>query len=346
MASEMLESLITKPIEDWYGTTVDVPIQLLKPDSKNLRDEFDEDDLLDLGRNILSIGQLDEITIFPIIDNDGGWTGLFDLHDGERRWRAANLVGLSSLKAKIVSRPSDEELVYKKISRVLQTRTLNPDKKVNGLAIALEELGVFNHPDEWDSYRDKLGGGPEWPQLIRVLLLDPRVRSLMDEGTINFTVAQSIGRLPQQKQGDIAEFVVTNKINGRFFSTQMVPFLLENPEASPAQAFEHTRVGDWRQYSKSPYERGHEPSIDEGVDEFLEACVKWERAWEVVVHTGLVGNVNGDANLEYRLRDSANRVAERATALSDRIAKQSTSDGSSENISTPQSLPSGKNAPD
>jgi hypothetical protein len=257
--------------------------------------------------------------VFPILQDNGMWAGFFDLHDGERRWRAANLVGRKSLRAKIITRPSKEELLYKRISRVLQTRTLLPEKKVEGLEKVLNDLGIINNPNLWESYREKLGGGQEWPQLVRVLLLKPKVRNLMDQGLINFTIAQSIGRLPSEKQAEIAEYVVVNKLNGRFFSTQMVPYMLEYPNASPAQAFEQTRVGGWKQYTKSPYQRGEEPTINEKVEEFLDACVKWERAWEVLVHTGLVYDIQGDSNLEYRVSDAARRIGERTHALVEKI---------------------------
>ena len=321
MATIDFNELVLKPIEEWYGLLVDIPVQLIKPDPENLRKEFDEEDLIDLGKNMELIGQLDEITVFPILKNNGSWASFFDLHDGERRWRAANLVGRQNLRAKIISRPSKEELLYKRISRVLQTRTLLPEKKVEGLEKALNEIGIINNPESWESYREKLGGGQEWPQLVRVLLLKPKVRDMMDNGQINFTIAQSIGRLPPNKQSEIAEYVVVNKLNGRFFSTQMVPYMLEYPDATPAQAFEHTRVGGWKQYTKSPYQRGQEPTVNEKVEEFLDACVKWERAWEVLVETGLLFDIKGNSNLEYRVSDAARRIGERIHALIEKINK-------------------------
>ncbi len=322
----LLDSLVVLPHTEWYGRIVDLPISLIKPDPDNLRQEFDDDDIADLGRNIQSIGQLDEITVFPIFVGAGSWAGFFDLHDGERRWRAAKAVGLSTLRAKIVVRPSDEDLLYKKVSRVLQTRSLAPETKVAGLERALADLGVLQKPESWEALREKLGGGPEWPQLVRVVLLKPKVRSLMDEGLINFTIAQSLGRLPKDRQEAVAQFVVVNKINGRFFSTQMVPYFLENPDATPAQAFEHARVGDWKQYSKSPYQKGQEPPLNQRVEAFLDDCIKWERAWEVLVHTGLVHEIEGNSTYEYRLKDAARRIAERAGALAERIAEDQLED--------------------
>ena len=316
-----MDALALKPLPEWYGSIVDVPVDLIKPDSDNLRQEFDADDLMDLGRNIQAIGQLDEITLFPIMIGDDLWGGSFDLHDGERRWRAAVSVGLPTLRAKIVSRPSDEEVMFKKVSRVLQTRSLSPATKVAGLEKALHDLGVLDTPASWGSYREKLGGGQEWPQLVRVLLLSPKVRSLLDNGQINFTIAQSIGRLPSDSQESIAEFVVVNKLNGRFLATQMIPYLLSYPDASPAQAFEQARVGNWKHPTKTPYAKGLEPSLDERIEDFLSDCVKWERSWEVLVRIGLVHDIAGNPVYEYRVKDAARRISERAGALAERIAR-------------------------
>ncbi len=319
MAANGLDNLVLRPVGEWYGEVVDIPCKLIKPDPENLRQEFDEGDLIDLGKNMQVVGQLDEITVFPILIDNSSWTGSFDLHDGERRWRAAQLMQLPSLRAKIVPRPSSEELTFKKVSRVLQTRSLSPETKLKALQKSLSDLGVLEEPDEWDSFRDKLGGGPEWPQLVRVLRLQSRVRSMFEDGLINFTMAHSIGRISNERQAELAEYVVVNKISGRFLSTQMVPYLMENPEASPAQAFEHARVGGWRQPAYSPYSKGESPPTHEQVESFLKACVVWERAWETVVVNGLVHTIDDSPQYTLRLRDASRRIQERAAALSERM---------------------------
>ena len=319
MGADELETLVLRPVGEWYGSIVQIPCSLIKPDPENLRQEFDETDLLDLGRNMVQVGQLDEITVFPILIGESTWAGYFDLHDGERRWRAAQLVTQSSLRAKIVPRPSSQELTFKKVSRVLQTRSLSPDTKLAALKKSLSDLGILERPDEWDSFRERLGGGPEWPLLVRVLKLHPRVREMFEEGLINFTIAHSVGRLARDRQARIAEFVVVNKISGRFLSTQMVPYLLKNPGASLAEAFEHTRVGGWQQHAGSPYRKGEAPPTHEQVDKFLQACVSWERAWETVVVNGLVHAVGDNPHYVFRLRDASRRIKERSEALADRM---------------------------
>ena len=99
-----------------------VPITQLVPDSANLREHFEQEDIDALGRNLLEQGQLDPIQVFERGD------GTYDLYDGERRWRAAQLVGLDSLQAIVVERPSAEDLICKKVS----TGTANPKPNTSG----------------------------------------------------------------------------------------------------------------------------------------------------------------------------------------------------------------------
>ena len=319
MRADDLETLVLRPVEEWYGSIVHVPCELIKPDPENLRQEFDEADLVDLGRNMAQVGQLDEITVFPILIDDSAWAGFFDLHDGERRWQAAQLTKQSSLRAKIVSRPSSEDLTFKKVSRILQTRSLSPETKLTALKKSMSDLGILDQSDQWDLFRDRLGGGTDWPQLVRILRLHPRVLAMFEEGLINFTIAHSVGRLATEQQARTAEYAVVNKISGRFLSTQMIPYLIRHPEASPAQAFEHTRVGGWRQHANSAYGKGQSPPTHEQVEKFLAACVTWERAWETVVVDGLVYAVGDNPQYIFRLKDASRRIQERAEALEERI---------------------------
>lgn len=325
MLDEEFIKLQGREINQLIGKVIDVPIDRISPDLENLREVFDVDDIRDLGLNMKSIGQLDEITVFPKENSEGKWTGDFDLHDGERRWRAAKMVGIPILRAKVVERPTHRDLLLKRTSRALQTRVLEPEKKMEAMEKSFRELGVWETPDLWEDYREQLGGGAEWPQIIRILRARPLIREMLDEGTVNFTLAQSVARLPQNRQEEAAKYVVVNKLSGRFFSTQMVPYLLENPGASLAQAFEHTRVGGWRQYIKSPYQRGEEPPTEEQLDAFLGACVQWERAWEVLVHTGLIFKIIDNGNYESRIKEALHRIVERVQATLKKVDVSSSS---------------------
>ena len=42
MTAEKMDALILKPVDKWYGATVEIPTELIKPDPDNLRREFNE----------------------------------------------------------------------------------------------------------------------------------------------------------------------------------------------------------------------------------------------------------------------------------------------------------------
>ena len=52
MNSTTLDAILPQPVSQWYDTIVDVPCDLIRPDAENLRVDFDEGDLIDLGNNI------------------------------------------------------------------------------------------------------------------------------------------------------------------------------------------------------------------------------------------------------------------------------------------------------
>ena len=58
MTVDGLENLVLRPVGEWYGAVVDIPCELINPDPENLRQEFDEADLIDLGKEYRSSGTI------------------------------------------------------------------------------------------------------------------------------------------------------------------------------------------------------------------------------------------------------------------------------------------------
>src|SRR5690349_7799275 len=116
---------------------IDLPVSSIQPDPENLRKVFNEEDLHALAENISEHGQLDPVQVFERNP------GTYDLWDGERRWPAAQLIKLPTLRAIVVPRPSDVDLLCKKISRFMQTKTLSKPEEVRALEQGLEALGVL-----------------------------------------------------------------------------------------------------------------------------------------------------------------------------------------------------------
>lgn len=306
----------SQPIEKIIGKTILIPVSKIIPDPKNLRQIFDQNEIIALGENIKQIGQMDAIKVFPKTDNDGNWNGEFDLHDGERRWRAAVATGIDYLRAKVESRPTEEELTFKRIARVLQTESLKPEEKVKAIERTFDELGILNKPNEWEKYRDKLGASKErFSEVVRVIQLPKNLKEQMFSGIMSYSIAQAVGRLPKNRQEDAARFILANKLYGRYVVTQFIPYLLENPDSTYAQAYDHTKVGGWRMFTKKPAKPELEIDYEKVIDEFLSSCVKWERAWDKLVSSGIIKKVKGKTLSPYRLKDGLSRIIELADRL-------------------------------
>jgi ParB/RepB/Spo0J family partition protein len=305
-----------QPIEQIIGKTVLIPVEKIIPDLKNLRETFDEREIMALGENIKAIGQMDAIRVFPKTGSDGNWNGCFDLHDGERRWRAANAIGIQYLKAIVEVKPSEEELIFKKVARVLQTESLKPEEKVRAVEKSLRALNILDKPQEWEKYRDRLGPSKErFAEIIRVMQLPEKLQDLMFSGVMNYSIAQAVGRLPKSRQEDAAKFILANKLYGRYVVTEFIPYLLEHPESSYAQAFDHTKVGGWRMFTHQPSKSELKLDYEKVIDEFLNSCVKWERAWDKLVASGILFEIKGKTLSPYRLKDSLGRIIELAEQL-------------------------------
>jgi ParB/RepB/Spo0J family partition protein len=210
-----------------------VPITELVPDSANLREHFEPEDIEALGRNLLEQGQLDPIQVFERGD------GTYDLYDGERRWRAAQLVGLDSLQAIVVERPSAEDLICKKVSRALQTRNLTPQEELAAIQSALEALGIQSQPSEWTKAARRLGipVGLLRDRMKLTKLADP-VRREFEKGDLDLSAAQAIGRIEDKnRQQEVATFVQDNNLNTRFVGTKFIKHLTQNPTAPVMEAY-------------------------------------------------------------------------------------------------------------
>ncbi len=305
-----------QPLNEMIGKIILIPVEKIIPDPKNLRETFDQKEIIALGENIKKIGQMDAIKVFPKIGNDGSWDGNFDLHDGERRWRAAIATGIKYLKAIIETKPSEEDIIFKRIARVLQTETLKPEEKVKAIEKTFNDLGIRYKPHEWEKYRDKFGASKErFSEIVRVIQLPNKLKELMFSGVMSYSIAQAVGRLPKDRQEEAARFILANKLYGRYVVTEFIPYLLEHPEASYAQAFEHTKVGGWKMFTKRPSKQELDIDYEKVIDEFLNSCVKWERAWDKLVSSGIVGQVKGKTLSPYRLKDALRRIIELSEQL-------------------------------
>jgi ParB family chromosome partitioning protein len=112
-----------------------IPVELIKPNPRQPRQEFDEGALLALAESIRERGVLQPVLVRPVPG------GTYELIAGERRWRAAQLADSETVPA--VVRPHDDaESLELALIENMAREDLNPVEEARACALLVEELGL------------------------------------------------------------------------------------------------------------------------------------------------------------------------------------------------------------
>jgi ParB family chromosome partitioning protein len=117
-----MDMLSTTPSPNPYAT---IPVEKIKPSPHQARTQFDPDAIQGLAESMRQEGQLQ-----PIVVQRRGDT--YELISGERRTRAARLLGWQAIEAKIVEPLSEAEAAAKGLVENLQRENLNPVDEAKG----------------------------------------------------------------------------------------------------------------------------------------------------------------------------------------------------------------------
>jgi ParB family transcriptional regulator, chromosome partitioning protein len=133
-----LSALLAPPTDN--GTTRatelrEIPVDLVSPNPRQPRRDFDETSLLALAESLRERGVLQPVLLRPIAG------GTYELIAGERRWRAAQLAGFDTVPALV--RPHDDaESLELALIENMAREDLNPVEEARACALLVEELGL------------------------------------------------------------------------------------------------------------------------------------------------------------------------------------------------------------
>jgi ParB family chromosome partitioning protein len=113
----------------------DLPVELVVPNPRQPRREFDEEALLGLAESIRSRGVLQPIVVRPLPG------GTFELVAGERRLRAARLAALERIPA-IVRQADDWERLDLALAENMARVDLNAVEEARACAMLVQDLGL------------------------------------------------------------------------------------------------------------------------------------------------------------------------------------------------------------
>jgi ParB family chromosome partitioning protein len=133
-----LSALLAPPGEngaDRAGDLREIPVELISPNPRQPRRDFDESALLALSDSLQERGVLQPVLLRPLPG------GTYELIAGERRWRAAQLAGFETVPALV--RPHDDaESLELALIENMAREDLNPVEEARACALLVEELGL------------------------------------------------------------------------------------------------------------------------------------------------------------------------------------------------------------
>lgn len=195
-----LDSLIPTQIksnEQVAAERNEVPIDLIRPNPKQPRTVFDDEQLHELAASIREIGILQP----PVVRQVGN---SYELIMGERRLRAAKLAGLKSIPV-IIRQTHDNELLREALIENIHRSALNPLEEAAAYNQMLDDFG-FTH----EELASKLGKSrPVITNTMRLLNLPPSVQKKLTAGVITAGHARALLSLtdPNEIERIVAKIV-------------------------------------------------------------------------------------------------------------------------------------------
>jgi ParB family chromosome partitioning protein len=180
-----------------------IPIEHLRPNPRNPRKSFDDDELDDLTRSIRERGVLQ-----PILVRADKGSNEHEIVAGERRWRAAQRAGLHDVPVVVIV-ASDKEALEIAIIENVQRADLN----------ALEEaVGYERLMSEFDYSQNDLGrvigkSRSHVANTLRLLKLPETVRTFLAAGDISAGHARALLAVP--KPDEVARRIVDEGLTVR-----------------------------------------------------------------------------------------------------------------------------------
>ena len=176
-----------------------IPIDLIQRGKYQPRVEMNEAALEDLAASIKAQGVMQPIVIRSIAAQK------YEIIAGERRWRASQMAGLSSIPA-VVKQVSDEAAIAMSLIENIQRENLNPIEE----AMALKRL-----QDEFELTQQEVASAvgksrATVTNLMRLIGLHIDVQKMLQVGKLEMGHARALLTLSETKQVEFAK-LVSNK---------------------------------------------------------------------------------------------------------------------------------------
>jgi ParB family chromosome partitioning protein len=168
----------------------ELPIAAIRPNPKQPRTVFDEDDMAELAGSIREIGVLQPVVVRPVPEADVAGTSsgpAYELIMGERRLRASQQAGLATIPA-IIKDTADDALLRDALLENLHRSQLNPLEEAAAYQQLLDDFGCSH-----EELAARIGRSrPQISNTIRLLRLPPLVARRVAAGVLSAGHARAL----------------------------------------------------------------------------------------------------------------------------------------------------------
>ncbi len=231
-----LDALLSKPVSETGAVTGDaheilksLPIELLQRGRYQPRVDMRQDTLEDLADSIRVQGVVQPIVARPI--EGTGSSQRYEIVAGERRWRAAQLAGLSEIPAVVRDVP-DEAAIAMALIENIQRENLNPLEEARALDRLIREFDLTHAEAAGAVGRSRAAVS----NLLRLLDLSDKVKPLLEDRQLEMGHARALLAIGDPvQQFDAARQVVRKGMSVRE-TERLVQRMLGGRPGRPAKA--------------------------------------------------------------------------------------------------------------
>lgn len=212
-----LDALLSGNIKEQGDVLRDLAVGQLKPGKYQPRSRMDEASLNELAASIRAQGVMQPILVRMLED------GSHEIIAGERRWRAAQLAGLSQVPV-LVRKVADNAALAMALIENIQREDLNPLEEAVGIQRLIDEFQMTHQAAADAVGRSRSAAS----NLLRLLKLSQPVQAMLMEGELDMGHARALLALEGAMQ-----IAAANKIVLNGFSVREAEKLVQN-ELTPA----------------------------------------------------------------------------------------------------------------
>ncbi|MDO5666871.1 MAG: ParB/RepB/Spo0J family partition protein [Alcaligenaceae bacterium] len=196
------------------------------------RTKMEQEKLEELADSIAREGIMQPLLVRPLV----GQEGVFEIIAGERRFRAAKIVGLNEVPV-LIRDVSDEQAAIMALIENMQREDLNPLEEARGIRRLIDEFN-FTHEQAAES----IGRSRSYTSnLLRLVNLAEPVQEMLLDGQIDMGHARALLAVSSAEQILLAHQVVAKGLSVRETERLVKQFLNQANQISKSPAKERSR---------------------------------------------------------------------------------------------------------